>query len=538
MTTKKKILFCTESSHIKSGFGNFSRAIISRLYTDGYDVAELSCYRSYDQPKTEPWKIYPAAITKNHPNYQNYIADSNNQFGNFVFNFVLLDYQPDIVIDFRDFWMFAYQEVSPLRQFYHWLVAPTIDSVPLLLNTIINLSNADTVLTHTGWAGEQIKKIDVNNNINIGGVLSDSVDTNIFKPTHSVDIRKKYNIPEDIFVIGSVFRNQKRKLLPDLLSVTKTLLEKNNKPILLYLHTSYPEKDGWNLPELLMEYNLINHVLLTYKCSKCNNIDIKKFQYKSICKRCGSINSLVSVTNGTTPEELCEIYNIFDVYIQYAICEGFGIPQVEAVACGIPLITINHGAMGEIGNNLGAFMVDPITSFRDNDTNAVRVYPNNNQTINILQSLIKKHKNELKAIGENSRKLLNTKYSWDMTASALKSTIDNIQLTNLQGKWDSPVRPHNVSNDINFNGNNYEFVKHVVMDIIKDDFLMQTSFIQNMIHCLDQGYIVSTTGLSPYSVHDAIKSLDIYLKQKILLENIRTKQQSIPEALYKNINYA
>ena len=48
---KKRILFCTESSHIQSGFGNFSRSIISRLHKEGYDVAELSCYRTYNEKR-------------------------------------------------------------------------------------------------------------------------------------------------------------------------------------------------------------------------------------------------------------------------------------------------------------------------------------------------------------------------------------------------------------------------------------------------------------------------------------------------------
>lgn len=533
---KKRILFCTESSHIQSGFGNFSRSIISRLHKEGYDVAELSCYRTYNEKKAEPWKIYPAALPKDHPNYHEYIKDINNQFGGFMFNFALLDYQPDIVIDFRDFWMFTYQEISPLRPFYHWIVAPTIDSAPILLNATINIGNADTVLTHTQWASDQLKNLDKNKRMSISGILSDSVDTDIFKPINNT--REIYGIDDQAFIIGSVLRNQKRKLIPDLLDITRAIIRNNpDKSIYLYLHTSYPEINGWNLPELLLEYELLNHVLLTYKCGRCGDVAVKTFQYKSICSKCGSNSHLINVQHGITPEQLCQIYNLFDVYIQYAICEGFGIPQVEAVACGLPMITINHGAMSEIGHSLNAYVVDIERSFRDSDTNAIRVYPNNQQTIDIIQQLLLKTKTERQQIGDQSRRLLLQLYSWDITTQNLKNIIDNIQLVGLQGKWDHPLRETVNSNTINFDGNHYEFMRHIVTNLICDEFLMNTSYIQNTIYNLDNGYITTDTGRQPYTIHQAIEAMNAYSQQKIFLEKIRTKQLQIPNALDKNINY-
>lgn len=534
MNSNKKILFCTESGHIKSGFGNYTNAIISRLYNAGYDVAELSCYRTYNHPKTEPWKIYPAAIPKDHDKYKEYISDSSNQFGRFVFNYVLLDYHPDIVIDFRDFWMFSYQEVSPLRPFYHWIVAPTIDSVPLPLNTILNLNNADTVLTHTQWAQEQLRSLNVKN---LAGVISDSVDTNIFKPI--AEARSKYGIESDTFIIGSVLRNQERKLIPDILFVCKKIIDNNpDKNILLYLHTSYPEINGWNLPELLIEYGMLNHTIFTYRCNKCHNMYIRKFQsHKSLCGRCGSVSTMASVNNGITQEELAQIYNTFDIYLQYSICEGFGIPQVEAVACGIPLITINHGAMSEIGHKLNAYMVDIDREFRDIDTNAIRIYPNNNQTIMKIQRLLDMSKKDRYNIGNNSRQLLLKNYSWDITYDALTSIINRIELNG--GGWNSQERHcTNSQLNLNYDGDNTKFITHIVTNIIKDKFLMTTSYIQNMIYNLDNGFILTSAGITPYTVHNAIAALDSYIKQKIFFEKIRTKQHTIPEALLPIMNYS
>ena len=41
---KKRIMMLTESGHIMSGFGNYTRNILSRLHKTGkYEIAELSC---------------------------------------------------------------------------------------------------------------------------------------------------------------------------------------------------------------------------------------------------------------------------------------------------------------------------------------------------------------------------------------------------------------------------------------------------------------------------------------------------------------
>ena len=80
-----------------------------------------------------------------------------------------------------------------------------------------------------------------------------------------------------------------------------------------------------------------------------------------------------SVTDGITQDNLSDIYNIFDLYVQYAICEGFGMPQVEAGACGIPIATVDYSAMHDIIENLNAMPIPPKTKFKELETKAYRV---------------------------------------------------------------------------------------------------------------------------------------------------------------------
>lgn len=51
---------------------------------------------------------------------------------------------------------------------------------------------------------------------------------------------------------------------------------------------------------------------------------------------------------GYAPEYLRLVYNAADVHLQVSMSEGFGIPLIEAQACGCPVVTTNFSAMPEL----------------------------------------------------------------------------------------------------------------------------------------------------------------------------------------------
>ena len=51
---------------------------------------------------------------------------------------------------------------------------------------------------------------------------------------------------------------------------------------------------------------------------------------------------------GISPEQMGVLYNAFDVLLNPSWGEGFGIPIMEAQACGVPVITSDHSAMSEL----------------------------------------------------------------------------------------------------------------------------------------------------------------------------------------------
>ena len=145
---------------------------------------------------------------------------------------------------------------------------PPVDSVPQRNEWITIFNNADMIIPYTEWAKNSLSKykhLKVFNKISPAGV-----DYNIFKPQKLN--KTDFGLPKDSFVIGSVMRNQKRKLIPALFE----LISKIDNGI-LYLHTTYPELHGWDIPSLLLEFNVANKVYFTYRCRICKEYHASKY---------------------------------------------------------------------------------------------------------------------------------------------------------------------------------------------------------------------------------------------------------------------
>ena len=95
------------------------------------------------------------------------------------------------------------------------------------------------------------------------------------------------------------------------------------------------------------------------------------------------------MTNGLSQEKLNIVINSFDIYVQYAICEGFGMPQVEAASAGVPIASVDYSAMSDVVNKLNGYPIRVNQFFKELETKAIRVYPDNDHLVEIIQNYIK-----------------------------------------------------------------------------------------------------------------------------------------------------
>jgi glycosyltransferase involved in cell wall biosynthesis len=73
------------------------------------------------------------------------------------------------------------------------------------------------------------------------------------------------------------------------------------------------------------------------------------------------LTDCVSFVSGVTDERIYELYSESELAIVPSLYEGFSLPAIEAMACGVPLVSTTGGALPEVvgRDNETAFLVTP-----------------------------------------------------------------------------------------------------------------------------------------------------------------------------------
>jgi len=147
-----------------------------------------------------------------------------------------------------------------------------------------------------------------------------------FKPVTDLktldEIRAKYSLPEKfIFFLGNT---DPKKNTKGVVTAFSRYVGETTNPIQLVI-VDYPQED---LERILMEIqnpDLINHI---HRLDYIKNVDLPG------------------------------IYSMADVFLYPSFRESFGIPILEAMACGTPVITSNVFSMPEVAGD-AAVLIDP-----------------------------------------------------------------------------------------------------------------------------------------------------------------------------------
>lgn len=530
---------CSEASFLSSGFGTYTKELLSRLNKNPkYAVAEFASYGFVNdhRDKSIDWIYYANAVRDNDPRHKEYSSKSENQFGRWRFEKVLLDFKPDVVIDIRDYWMSAYQGLSPLRKYFHWILMPTVDSAPQQEDWIDTYLSADAVFSYSDWGGNVIKE-QSNNKINYINTASPGVNLDIFKIKDRLSIRSNFNIDKEAIIIGSVMRNQKRKLIPELFASFSNVLKKLKdsddaigQNIYLYLHTSYPDM-GWDIPELLKEHRLCNKVLFSYICKKCGHVHCSTFSGPNkMCNRCMNKTAFMpSVTDGITQDQLSDIYNIFDLYVQYSICEGFGMPQVEAGACGVPIATVDYSAMSDIVNKLDAFAIPIKTKFKELETKASRVYPDNDVLTNYIIDFVHKPKSIRNKQGFETRQLTEKYYCWNNIAKIWENYLDKLYDT-YRADWSRPLSMINTNAPKPSAKTNLDKILSYCSNYYNDASMCGTYKMLNLLKDVDYGFTQNgPTNISAVSSNIIDDFFSTFANNNNISEQVRSANHNFDE---------
>jgi len=547
---KKRILFCSEATFLNTGYATYTREILNYLHsTNKYEIAEMASYGSRHDPRGTnlPWKYYGVAPDDqcSKEEHDAYNSIPTNQFGEFIFNDVCLDFKPDVVCDIRDFWMLDFVERSPFRNFFKWAIMPTVDAAPQARQWIATYANADACFTYSDWAGKVL--IDQSGGkINYLGSAPPSADP-AYKPIENKEaLRESLGLNPNIKIIGTVMRNQRRKLYPDLFKAFKKFLSLVPDPenYFLYCHTSYPDL-GWDLPELIQENELASKVYFTYICPDTKQPFPSLFRgavtVSPFTQKYGA--TLSSVKNGASYEHLSMIMNLFDLYVQYANCEGFGLPQVEAAACGVPVMSTDYSAMESVVRQLGGTPITPKALYKELETGCMRAVPDNDLAAQKFLEFFQKTKEEREALGLRTRELFEQQFQWHISGGQWEKYFDSIDIIPEEKSWKSPPRisypAQPLTEDQLNNVSNYQqLAQWLIVEVLREPEKLNTFLEARLIRDLTYKTSTATTGgmyynessaafdnkrLTPFSFEDAYKHFSSLCERRNHWEQKRLK---------------
>lgn len=551
MNQKRKILFTGEASYVATGFGTIWNEVIKRLHGAGeLDIAEMGSYAHEGDPRNQtiPWKFYPVAP---HPQDEegNRIYKSNyhvNQFGALKFPEVCLDYKPDIVCGLRDFWMDEYIQKSPFRDNFIEILMPTIDGEPQKQLWLDNYKQADYIFTYSEY-GKNLLQTTGRPGTNFVSLASPGVDLDMFYPVEDKKIHKqKLGLPGDALIIGMVSRNQKRKLFFDLIEAFSMWLQKSKSKghmdlanrTFLYLHTSYPDV-GYDIGKAAQIFGVSNKILMTYLCSQCKTAFAYRFGGEKInCIKCKNQNAHPTNANHQCPRDvLAAIYNLFDIYVQYSICEGDSMTLREAQACGIPTMAVDYSAMQDHLKNptsipikVQRFFWEPIT-----ETEQKRALPDNMDFVNKLDRFLKLNHEKREQLRVETRKYCETlvdvwgqetklpRSSWDRTAAIWGNLLRTCNIKNQNETWLCPrAKIHKPNLQMpKSKMDNIEFANWVIESIWGRNDFKNTYFALEWATALGIGWKIQDGGRIEVNRESMVKYFLNLANEKNILEQKR-----------------
>lgn len=321
-----RILTLHNAPWAPSGYGEQMAMLIPRLVERGHDVAVAANHGL--QGTIAPWgdlqiPVFPA-IHKNHD-----IGHYAEFFG------------ADIVLSLLDTWTLRPDLWPDDLRVAAWTPIDHFPPPPLVLAVLKHERVEPIAMSRNGERWMEMGKLDPM-------YAPHAVDTTVFRPIPEVRdaVRDGMGIPRDAFLVGMVGANRGwspmvcRKSFPQAIQAFAHFLGFHDDAW-LYLHTESVPKGGagTNLEPIIMALN--------EAAPNIKLIDRIRFPSEK------------ELLFGLTRDQLAQQYNAFDVLLNPSMGEGFGVPILEAQACGIPVICSDHSAMTELTHSGWLVSGDP-----------------------------------------------------------------------------------------------------------------------------------------------------------------------------------
>lgn len=316
-----KILYLSDNPAIPSGYGKIGKNLLTGLRVKGHQIVILGGSFNPGPFKAHPWNgmiLYPVRS----------YANINE------IRFVLKEHKPDVMIINSDPRHLKHvfeidneiRGICPLIFYHLW------DDNPFPKFNTMFYRSVDTIAAGSKFAYDLLTS---NYKDTPTFYTPMGIDTKVFNllpqdqiHNFKMNIFKKQPLLVDSakFIVGYVGRNIMRKRLLDLHRIFSKFAE-GKDDVLLFLHTSPFDPEGSNL--------------LYLKNTLYPNAPIA-----------------ISEPKGQDDTFLTHLYNMFDVSINIAYAEGFGLPLAESMACGTPCISADTVGPGGLITKDNSWLIE------------------------------------------------------------------------------------------------------------------------------------------------------------------------------------
>lgn len=435
---KKRVLINTNYSKMFTGFGKNAKNLLSYLYSTGkYELFEYCAGMQWSTPelKLQPWRANGTLPDTQHEINEinkDAVRARNASYGEYNMERAVQDFKPDVTLHIEDSWGVTFNSSKNF-----WGKIPSVywvtqDSLPL-----INPDDAKKTPHYWCWssfATNELHRLG-STNAKTQYPLVDLTNFKILPDSKKSEIRKRFNIPEQVFIITQVARNQLRKLFPAQVEAYAMFKRQNPQiPSILLFVTNFTE--GWDIPRLAQQYGVPpQEIWCAYVSHETGDYVLAPYQGNDqSCPWTKKEKRMhtVSVVKGVTEEALNEIYNISDVLSHPATSGACELPLVEAAAAGKIILTPDY-SYGEdvIKFNKGAIAME-WAKYPEIGTQFIKASPQPFGIAKLFKKVYDMPKKRRDELGLLSRQWAQENYDMAVNGKKIDEFLDSIPFAD----WD------------------------------------------------------------------------------------------------------
>lgn len=435
---KKKVLFQSDFSLAKTGFGRNAKAILEYLHKTGkYEITQYCCGQSWNHPELQrtPWRSV-GTLPDSQQEMQKLQQDPNvardASYGAQNIDKIVKEFQPDVYFAVQDIWGIDWAIEKKWFKNISSVLWTTLDSVPILPSAVNAAAKVDNLWVWSNFAEKELHKMGHKKVRTMHGAIETEKFFRLPEEKRA-SLRNKFNIQQDEFVIGFLFRNQLRKSVPNLIEGYSIFKRENPKTkTKLLLHTHFGE--GWNILKLCDEYKVDKkEIITTQVCRDCGEYEVSVFSgQEKPCKFCGSPKGVVTTQPGVgvSEEKLNEVYNLMDIYCHPITSGGQEIPIQEAKLTELITLVTNYSCGEEMCEPEAASLPLDYAEYREHGTEFIKASTYPSSIAKQLKKALNMKPEKKIEMGKRARKWVIDNFSIEVIGKAIEDFIDQSSYTN------------------------------------------------------------------------------------------------------------